>query len=225
MSKIPSQARLRAQMRSAQRRAESQMKSEIRKAERKVEREMAAGQRKASAQFRREVNKWERDTNRRLRAARPSVSYTVTEQRYLDPIRDAAAEQAAQHPERRDVFLCHAWADREDAALELHDHLESFGIDVWFSEKDVVLGTSLIREIDRGLKNSKIGVVLVTPALLQSLENEGVADKELSPHSSQPTASSPWCTRRPSTFCGTNARCSRLGRASVPKVRRCETSP
>lgn len=61
-----------------------------------------------------------------------------------------------------------------------HRPLESLGVRVWFSEKDVVLGTSLIREIDKGLRKSRIGIVLVTPALFKSLDAEGVADKELS---------------------------------------------
>jgi hypothetical protein len=51
---------------------------------------------------------------------------------------------------------------------------------VWFSERDVPLGTLLIREIDKGLKNSRVGIVLVTPALLKSIESEGIAEKELS---------------------------------------------
>lgn len=42
------------------------------------------------------------------------------------------------------------------------------------------LGTSLLREIDKGLARSKIGVVLVTPALLRRLQTESIADKELS---------------------------------------------
>ncbi len=55
----------------------------------------------------------------------------------------------------------------------------SNGATVWFSEKDVPLGTLLIREIDKGLKNSRVGIVLVTPALLKSIESEGIAEKEL----------------------------------------------
>jgi hypothetical protein len=38
----------------------------------------------------------------------------------------------------------------------------------------------MMRAIDKGLANSKIGLVLVTPALLVRLPKEGVADKELS---------------------------------------------
>ena len=42
------------------------------------------------------------------------------------------------------------------------------------------LGTSFLREIDKGLAKSKIGLVLVTPNFLKRVQNEGVADKELS---------------------------------------------
>lgn len=108
------------------------------------------------------------------------MSYTPTQRRTLEPIRREAEKQAVSHPERRDLFLCHAWADRKGAAKELHDTLESHDATVWFSEKDVGLGKSLLREIDRGLRMSRIGIVLVTPALLKSLEAEGIADKELS---------------------------------------------
>jgi hypothetical protein len=58
--------------------------------------------------------------------------------------------------------------------------LEARGASVWFSEKDVALGSLLLREIDKGLANSRIGIVLVTPAFLRRVDNEGIAEKELS---------------------------------------------
>lgn len=105
--------------------------------------------------------------------------YTPAEIRTLTPIRDNV-EKRATLPDLRDVFLCHAWDDRKSVAKELHDQLESRGVSVWFSEKDVLLGTSLLREIDKGLAKSRVGIVLVTPALLRRLAGEGIADKELS---------------------------------------------
>ncbi len=108
-----------------------------------------------------------------------SVAYTPAEVRTLTPVRESV-EKRTPLPDLRDVFLCHAWDDRSGAAKELHDLLESRGVSVWFSEKDVVLGTPLLREIDRGLAKSRVGIVLVTPALLRRLEGEGIADKELS---------------------------------------------
>jgi hypothetical protein len=107
------------------------------------------------------------------------VTYTPAEVRALTPVRESV-EKRAPLPDLRDVFLCHAWDDRSGAAKELHDLLESRGVKVWFSEKDVALGTPLLREIDRGLAKSRVGIVLVTPALLRRLQAEGIADKELS---------------------------------------------
>jgi len=108
-----------------------------------------------------------------------SVVYTPAEVRALTPIRESV-EKRAQLPEFRDIFLCHAWDDRQGAAKELHDLLDSRGVSVWFSEKDVALGTPLLREIDKGLAKSRVGIVLVTPALLRRLQGESIADKELS---------------------------------------------
>jgi hypothetical protein len=107
------------------------------------------------------------------------VVYTPAEVRALTPIRESV-EKRPPLPERRDVFLCHAWDDRKGAAKVLHDLLESRGVSVWFSEKDVLLGSTLLREIDKGLAKSRIGVVLVTPALMKRVQAEGIADKELS---------------------------------------------
>jgi hypothetical protein len=107
------------------------------------------------------------------------VVYTPAEVRTLTPFRNTVEERATL-PNLRDVFLCHAWDDRGGAAKELHDLLESRGVSVWFSEKDVALGTPLLREIDRGLAKSRIGIVLVTPALLHRIQAQGIADKELS---------------------------------------------
>lgn len=109
-----------------------------------------------------------------------AVLYTPSEVQSLTPIREAVEVQAARHPDKRDVFLCHAWDDRQGAARELHDLLEAAGVKVWFSEKDLGLGVPMMRAIDRGLANSKVGLVLVTPALLARIPKESVADKELS---------------------------------------------
>ncbi|WP_445323493.1 toll/interleukin-1 receptor domain-containing protein [Paenibacillus sp. FSL R7-0179] len=103
----------------------------------------------------------------------------LEEVRALTPVRNSV-ENLANQPDLRDVFLCHAWDDRKGAAKDLHDLLESHGVSVWFSEKDVSLGVPLLRAIDKGLAKSRVGIVLLTPALLRRLPAEGIADKELS---------------------------------------------
>ena len=109
-----------------------------------------------------------------------TVLYTPEQVQALTPVREKVENLAVSQPDLRDVFLCHAWDDRQGSAKELHDLLESYGVRVWFSEKDLGLGVPMMRAIDKGLVNSRIGIVLVTPAMLQRLPAEGVADKELS---------------------------------------------
>ncbi|AZC08254.1 toll/interleukin-1 receptor domain-containing protein [Acinetobacter nosocomialis] len=109
-----------------------------------------------------------------------SLVYTTNEVASLTPVREVIEKKASEQPDLRDVFLCHAWDDRKESAKQLHDFLEAAGVKVWFSEKDLGLGVPMMRAIDKGLANSKVGLVLVTPALLSRLPKEGVADKELS---------------------------------------------
>jgi hypothetical protein len=113
-------------------------------------------------------------------ARRSAVTYSSAEYTTLNPVREQVVQVAQTYPDRRDLFLCHAWDDRQGAALDLYNVLVDLDVKVWFSEKDVPLGTPLLRQIDKGLANSRAAVVLVTPALLKSLQREGIADKELS---------------------------------------------
>ncbi|PHR22569.1 MAG: TIR domain protein [Desulfotalea sp.] len=109
-----------------------------------------------------------------------SLSYTPAEIQSLTPIREAVEKRAVLQPDLLDAFLCHAWDDRKGAAKELHDLLVAAGIKVWFSEQDLGLGVPMMRAIDKGLAKSRIGLVLVTPVMLERLTKESVADKELS---------------------------------------------
>jgi hypothetical protein len=121
-----------------------------------------------------------RSAKPRWSRAGSSVWYTPEQVQALTPVRENVESLAASQPDLRDVFLCHAWDDRQGSAKELHDLLEARGVRVWFSEKDLGLGVPMMRAIDKGLVNSRVGIVLVTPAMLRRLPAEGIADKELS---------------------------------------------
>jgi hypothetical protein len=120
-----------------------------------------------------------RSTKPRWSGAGSSQFYTPEEVRALTPIRDTV-EKRASLPDLRHIFLCHAWDDRQGVAKELYDLLVARDVSVWFSENDIGLGEPFLRAIDKGLAKSRIGIVLVTPALLKRLPAAGVADKELS---------------------------------------------
>lgn len=66
-----------------------------------------------------------------------------------------------------DVFVSHASEDKDNFARPLAKALQSQGLNVWFDEFTLKLGDSLRRSIDRGLANSKFGVVVISPNFLQ----------------------------------------------------------
>lgn len=106
-----------------------------------------------------------------------SLLYTPQEVRYLTPVREAALLRTQES----DVFLCHAWPDRRFDAQDLYDLLCEQSISVWFSEVAITLGTDMRLAIDRGLTASRIGIVLVTPNMLEKLRaDRSVANSELS---------------------------------------------
>jgi TIR domain len=119
-----------------------------------------------------------RTTRPRWARAASTVWYTAAEVQELEPVRANVEKQASL--DLRDIFLCHAWDDRQGAAKDLYDLLKTRGVNVWFSEEDIRLGVPFLREIDRGLAKSRVGIVLVTPNFLKRIRGESIADKELS---------------------------------------------
>lgn len=109
-----------------------------------------------------------------------SVTYTPQQVQALAPVRRQIEERAQAYPDLRDAFLCHAWDDRRGVAKDLHDLLEAENVSVWFSEKDILPGVPFLRAIDKGLANSRVGLVMVTPSLLARIRRETIAEKELS---------------------------------------------
>ncbi|MGF3067355.1 toll/interleukin-1 receptor domain-containing protein [Facklamia sp. P13064] len=65
-----------------------------------------------------------------------------------------------------DVFISHAYEDKESFVNELVDELMKKGVSVWYDNKDTVWGSSLREEIDSGLKHSKYGIVVLSPSYI-----------------------------------------------------------
>lgn len=62
-----------------------------------------------------------------------------------------------------DVFVSHAWEDKESFADEFVDELRKLGISVWYDTSQIRWGDSMRQRIDDGLKKSKFGVVILSP--------------------------------------------------------------
>lgn len=82
----------------------------------------------------------------------------------------------------KDVFISYASEDRETVAKPLAQLLSSLGIGVWFDQFDLKIGDSLRRKIDEGLKKSRYGIVVLSPAFFDKhytkLELDGLAQRE-----------------------------------------------
>jgi hypothetical protein len=74
-----------------------------------------------------------------------------------------------------DVFISHAWEDKETVARPLAHALSKAGITVWYDEFTLTLGDSLRRSIDRGLAESRYGLVILSPDFF----NKGWPQREL----------------------------------------------
>ena len=117
-------------------------------------------------------------TRAKWSSAGSTILYTPAEIKTLTPLRNEVEKRATA--DLKDIFLCHAWEDRKTTAKNLTDLLVGNGTSVWFSENEVLLGSNLLREIDKGLANSRVGIVLVTSSFLKRIQGNGIADKELS---------------------------------------------
>ncbi len=78
----------------------------------------------------------------------------------------ATGQLPSTAPGRReiDAFICHSSQDKESVARPLADELKRRGFSVWVDEYELTVGKSVYSEIDRGLRNSRYGVVILSPS-------------------------------------------------------------
>ncbi|PID46880.1 MAG: hypothetical protein CSB47_02000, partial [Proteobacteria bacterium] len=67
-----------------------------------------------------------------------------------------------------DVFISHSSHDKEEVARPLAQALQARGLHVWLDEEQLYVGDSIRRGIDNALRDSRFGVVILSPAYLES---------------------------------------------------------
>lgn len=88
---------------------------------------------------------------------------------------DADIVLDADHGEPFDVFISHASEDKDAVVRPLAKALVEAGLKVWFDEFELRIGDSLRRTIDKGLANSRFGIVVLS----QHFFDKGWANYEL----------------------------------------------
>lgn len=191
MGKPMTPAQLTARMRSAQHQAERRFRAELDRVNRENQRRVDAYNRTVATHNTRVLNAYNaqvervnahneavnrhnkqadarnqatiRDLRRRLSAREHGIVLTPAEQALAERIR----EHAQRHADLEwDAFLNYATRDGLQISTQLHAALESLGVSVWFFPADVVPGASQSLQIDRGLKSSRCGIAVLTPAYL-----------------------------------------------------------
>jgi hypothetical protein len=61
-----------------------------------------------------------------------------------------------------DVFISHASEDKDEVVRPLAHALKAEGLSVWYDEFEMKIGDSLRRKIDKGLANSRFGIVVLS---------------------------------------------------------------
>lgn len=65
-------------------------------------------------------------------------------------------------PSAYDVFLSHASEDKDDVARPLAEALTARGVTVWFDELNIHVGQSIRREIERGIRDARFGLLIIS---------------------------------------------------------------
>lgn len=119
----------------------------------KLQKEQQAEQKKAQRAQQQMISDMQRLYENRIadleKQALPVVSVSSTSETELVP--------------EYDVFVSHAWEDKESFADEFVDELRKLGISVWYDTSQIRWGDSMRPRIDDGLNKSRFGVVILSP--------------------------------------------------------------
>lgn len=82
-----------------------------------------------------------------------------------------------------DVFICHAYEDKDAFVHPLAEALRDERVEVWYDKFSLKLGDSIRRSLDEGLRQSRFGVVVLSKAFFSKrwpqYELDGLTQKEM----------------------------------------------
>lgn len=99
-------------------------------------------------------------------------------------VRDNVSPPTESGGETYDVFISHASEDKDSFVRPLANALMAQGLNVWYDEMTLRIGDSLRQKIDRGLANSKVGLVVLSPSFIKkgwtNYELDGIVTRAVS---------------------------------------------
>ncbi|MBV7469318.1 DUF1883 domain-containing protein [Aeromonas sp. sif0611] len=99
-------------------------------------------------------------------------------------VRDNVPPPTETGGETHDVFISHASEDKDDFVRPLANALIKEGLNVWYDEMTLRIGDSLRQKIDKGLANSRVGLVVLSPSFIAkgwtNYELDGIVTRTVS---------------------------------------------
>lgn len=100
---------------------------------------------------------------------RKSLQRTYNDQFELPQIALSSVSSSISHVDmtvaepKYDAFISHAFEDKDELVRPLTDALLQAGHRIWYDEFSLIIGDSLRKSIDKGLANSRFGIVVLSP--------------------------------------------------------------
>ncbi|GAB6091665.1 DUF1883 domain-containing protein [Spirochaeta dissipatitropha] len=99
-------------------------------------------------------------------------------------VRDNVPPPTETGGETHDVFISHASEDKDEFVRPLANALINEGLNVWYDEMTLRIGDSLRQKIDKGLANSRVGLVVLSPSFISkgwtNYELDGIVTRTVS---------------------------------------------
>lgn len=88
---------------------------------------------------------------------------TELQNQISESIHPATSNYTVDENEEYDVFVSHAFEDKESFVDEFVAEMEKIGFKVWYDSQRLQWGDSMRERIDNGLKKSRYGIVVLSP--------------------------------------------------------------
>lgn len=154
----------------------------------KLEQKLFSEQQNEQKKFRDDLERKSKDEQRKFQDELKKLKNDETQRQnsFLQQVRinQANEELEETYAEKSyDVFISHASEDKDDFVRPLAEKLTEAGFSVWYDEFQLKIGDKLRRSIDRGLANSRFGIVVFSPDFFQKnwtqYELDGLVQKEM----------------------------------------------
>ncbi len=154
----------------------------------KLEQKLFAEQQKEQKKFQDNLERNRKDEQRKFQDELNKLRNDETQKqnRFLNQVRvnqDKEELEETYAEKFYDVFISHASEDKDDFVRPLAEKLTEAGVSVWYDEFQLKIGDKLRRSIDKGLANSRFGIVVFSPDFFQKnwtqYELDGLVQKEM----------------------------------------------